>query len=406
MASTFAWLDFSDRERRDALEVIDLFREEDTRDELGLGVIRDTFADLLFPGTSTIQTRARYFLFVAWMLKGLEERRTSATDWPRRTRKQQGRLRDSLIAGGEENGVIGYRAGLHVQRLPHSVYWRGLRRWGIFRFLGSEEEYRRGLDLGYRRSKCAHRADDGEPIDNGWAPDWDPHLPPEPDDFLKATTFELELDEADYLTHRIATRASDSLLHHLFGIKALVGDEAAFVWEHVDAHQLPPPLRSQVVHARNFSESMHGAPLLYNLMLAEERKRDEWVDEYHIRLASWWHMLQAGPSAMSSWDRGEFWQTVREAGGRVKPPTHDFVLAWWNLAFSSSSIESLMESAHARELIADRERRLKRARARIGNPRALELWNGAAGTAQLDYRWGRPVKILLNDILKPLIKDE
>lgn len=38
--------------------VLPLSRERDTRDKLGLGGIRDTFADTLFPGTSTIQTRA------------------------------------------------------------------------------------------------------------------------------------------------------------------------------------------------------------------------------------------------------------------------------------------------------------------------------------------------------------
>ena len=65
-----------------------------------------------------------------------------------------------------------------------------------------------------------------------------------------------------------------------------------------------------------------------------------------------------------------------------------------------------MASSDARELITDREHGLKRVRARIGNPRALELWNGAAGTAQLDYRWGRPVKVLLNDILKPLVEGD
>lgn len=35
------------------------FKERDTRDELGLGSLRDAIADLLFPGTSTIQTRLR-----------------------------------------------------------------------------------------------------------------------------------------------------------------------------------------------------------------------------------------------------------------------------------------------------------------------------------------------------------
>lgn len=59
--SAFVWLDYSERERRKMLDVVDLFREHDTRDELGVGSVRDAFADMLFPGASTIMTRARYF---------------------------------------------------------------------------------------------------------------------------------------------------------------------------------------------------------------------------------------------------------------------------------------------------------------------------------------------------------
>jgi hypothetical protein len=59
-----SWVDFAEEDRREMAEVISLFRERDTRDELGIGVIRDALADLMFPGTSTIQTRARYFLFI------------------------------------------------------------------------------------------------------------------------------------------------------------------------------------------------------------------------------------------------------------------------------------------------------------------------------------------------------
>ena len=406
MASTFTWLDYSEKERRDALEVIDLFREEDTRDELGLGVIRDTFSNLLFPGTSTIQTRARYFLFVPWLLKDMENRRTPASDWARRARNQQDWLRKSLVAGGEEVGVIGYSAGLHIQRLPHSVYWQGLRRWGILRFQGSEEEYRRGLDVGYGRRGRTMRADDGEPIDDGWAPNWDPHLPPMPNSLLEEATFGLEREEADYLVHRIATRTGDTLLHYLLDLGTPIDEEAGFVWEHVDPDPLPEPLRSQVEHARCFSESMHGAPLLYNLMLAEQKHRDDWIDGYRTRLASWWDMLQERSSAMSSWDRHDFWEVVRQAGGRVPPQTLQFVLTWWDLASAADGIDTLLASRSARDLIANRERQLKRARARIGNPRALELWSGAAGTAQLDYRWGRPVRALLNDILEPLVEGD
>lgn len=54
------------------LDVVDLFREHDTRDELGVGSVRDAFADMLFPGTSTIMTRARYFLLVPWAYQRLD----------------------------------------------------------------------------------------------------------------------------------------------------------------------------------------------------------------------------------------------------------------------------------------------------------------------------------------------
>jgi hypothetical protein len=76
MPSVFAWVDFFDEaSRRKMLDVIDKFRDQDTVDELGIGTIRDGFANYSFPGTSTIQTRARYFLFIPWIYRRLELRK-------------------------------------------------------------------------------------------------------------------------------------------------------------------------------------------------------------------------------------------------------------------------------------------------------------------------------------------
>ena len=62
------------------LDVVDLFREKGTVDELGLGPIRDAFADRLFPGTSTLQSRTRYWLLIPWLYLQLEaERRVPPT---------------------------------------------------------------------------------------------------------------------------------------------------------------------------------------------------------------------------------------------------------------------------------------------------------------------------------------
>jgi hypothetical protein len=57
MQPTLAWLDFNSAEQEQTQGVLALFEERDTRDELGLGGNRDSFADHSFPGTSTIQTR-------------------------------------------------------------------------------------------------------------------------------------------------------------------------------------------------------------------------------------------------------------------------------------------------------------------------------------------------------------
>jgi hypothetical protein len=64
MPSHLSWVDFAEDDRRRMLDVISALSNRDTMDELGLGTVRSAFADRFFPGTSTIQTRARYMLFV------------------------------------------------------------------------------------------------------------------------------------------------------------------------------------------------------------------------------------------------------------------------------------------------------------------------------------------------------
>jgi hypothetical protein len=60
MPSVLAWIDHDSKARERTLRILSLFQEKESRDDLGLGSVRDSFADQLFPGTSTIQTRLRY----------------------------------------------------------------------------------------------------------------------------------------------------------------------------------------------------------------------------------------------------------------------------------------------------------------------------------------------------------
>ncbi len=102
--SSFGWLDYSEHERRRTLDVVELFREKDTRDELGIGSVRDAFADLLFPGTSTIQTRARYFLFISWIYIKLESTRLKGVPWFVRLSLIRVRERDTWLASRSLEG--------------------------------------------------------------------------------------------------------------------------------------------------------------------------------------------------------------------------------------------------------------------------------------------------------------
>ncbi|MES1951928.1 hypothetical protein S4A8_13785 [Salinisphaera sp. S4-8] len=54
MASALSWLDFDHAARERSQALLAFFNEPGTRDELGIGNIRNALADQLFPGTSTI----------------------------------------------------------------------------------------------------------------------------------------------------------------------------------------------------------------------------------------------------------------------------------------------------------------------------------------------------------------
>lgn len=400
MQSSFSWLDYSEKDRRRMMDVISAFREQDTRDELGIGSIRDGFADLLFPGTGTVQTRARYFLFTAWHYQGLEQRKVSSRDIAQKARQREIALIKTLEDAGETRGNIGREAREHLQRLPSNIYWLGLGAWGIRIFQGTQDQYHRYLDTWYAAKGLTLRSDDHDIVAGSIPPNWHPGLPEPPSDFPDTASFDLRSAEARYLQERILARCPESLLAHLVATTK-TGDEAAFCWLDPRYPAFTRTNKEQVDHARTFSLVIHGAALLYNLILAEIGQREELVDQYTDNMKQWAVGIEAASKDLAQWDRERFWEILDAAGASVSPRTRGFVDAWVNLVLAARPVAAMLFSASARELIRERERTLKRGLARIGNPRALELWTGAAGTRQLDYRWGVASQ-MLTDITRGL----
>lgn len=381
MASAFGWLDTDSEQRTKMLEVVDLFKEEGTVDELGIGSIRDALADSLFPGTSVLHTRLRYVLFIPWLMQRAAERKSSPAEMSAEFRNLEYRLIDSLLVGGERLGVIGNTARSSLKRMPSGMYWAALGTWKIRTGdFSSDGYFRRQYD--YRQlSVRTAKADDPEARELLPGTGLDPHLPQPPDEWLKAVDFALRPEDEQYLSDVIASSTRGSMLSWL--IHNQPGNRPEYVWEIDNLNNAPEQLRDLVDHARRFHTAIHGAALVYNLLLARKSGRGDLAAEYEDRLDQWRDELNA-TAALDGWDRSGWWATIRRQNPRLRPITMQFVNRWLDLIDSDVDLTT---SRAASELISTRERRIKGGRARLVNQSALDRWSGGSGLGRHEFRW-------------------
>jgi hypothetical protein len=386
-ASAFGWLDLDAAASDRVGTLLRALEEPGTLDPLGLGSVRDAFSEMLSPGTSTVQTRLRYFVFLPWIFADLEDQRVRPSEFAKRLRDSEARLIDCLRSVGPNQGVIGYSAGRDLKRLPSEVYWGALGSWRLRRLDLSLGEYaKRAAVLGRHR---LDRDDDGNVTTASvsmWAP-----MPDPPVDFLRAHIgFDLRRCEAQLLVDHIRQRHSGSLLATLCDAPEMAAD-AEFPWD-LPTTTLPGQLREVLHHARCFSELTVGPQHVYNVLLArdarsefgwdtaelearEQRGLSAWVDVIaarHDELRAWVHELPAFWAVLAHFD------TVR---GRTK----DFVETIVTRAVVNPA--GLVEDTTVHATIRNREIQLKGRRARLANRSALESWNQAPFGGQLDYRW-------------------
>lgn len=395
VTSSFSWLDFSDFERRRALEVISRLAEHDTVDELGIGSVRDALSEILFPATSVIHTRARYFFFVPWIYLKLEEARVSSDKIASAARKAELGLIEVLLASDDSEGTIGSRARQGLKILPSAIYWAALHRLGIRSFRGTRDRYHRSLDRFYMNRALSRRNRDEELVERFRTSNWDQHLPSPPSDFPTAVSLTLRKAEAEYLRERIVFSAPKTLYRYLVETDDPVA-EADFPWEYPAVYELPTHVQEELHHAQNFSEIMHGAALLYNLMLAQLDDKEDKIAEYKEWLADWREECGERWEALDAWDTRRFWEIASMGGTRILPTTKLFIESWINLSRTTRG-KNIVTNKTARDLILFRERQLKKDKSRLDNKRAREAWTGYAGVSRLVFRW-EIARQMLSDI--------
>lgn len=391
MASLIAWLDASVEDQRRMHEIIRLFAEKESRDELGIGQFRDAISDSLFPGTSVLLTRARYLLFVPWCLQ-----KAAGKPDPIKEADRYERALIGAIRGSEDYaGLLGLRAGVNLRTLPSVVYWTTLRHYGIL----TDPELSR--EDAIRLPRLAKSFDDPGGSGSSRLHAWSPSLPPPPPDFPWTAQggFTLTTEEAEWLRDRILSGAPQTLMSHLLTDAPSSGSAAP--WFDAAALRAGEPARSRLMHARAFAAVIHGAQLLYNLLIAEEYEQAGFeqvsapIDEYRDLLAEWASELPTRVD-LDTWDLDALLRLVDvERGIPANPATRRFIQAWVALVRAIGPT-AVPDSAEARRLVTRRERQHKGAQRRIGNPARLAGWSGASGAGALTYRWSNVRRILLD----------
>lgn len=295
------WIDFSKEQRNKVIRVINFLSEPEAVDELGVGIIRDGFANIFFPGTSTIQTRAKYFLLVPYILNELEHKKGITADrMINSLYEQELDLIDVLKKSGE-NGVIGERSGKKLKRKPSDIYWNGIRTYGIF--TGGKmslhnyaklscllkDKQQKNKEQGNFKSKDDEV--DGDDID---AVSGELHgfwkLPCYSSDWKEDLSIRLTHREAEFLKSQIVLTCPDSIMGYV-----LNNNYTDFlIFESFDdiegmMNVLPENMRKDYILAKEFADFIYGAHLRYNVLLSkgeDDNVNAEW-ELWHFQMKSY-----------------------------------------------------------------------------------------------------------------------
>lgn len=311
------WIDFSQEDRKKVLDVINLLQEPGAVDEIGIGLIRDAFANLFFPGTSTVQTIAKYFLIVPYILKEATEGRygNDLGHILRRIDQEEKVCGIRLMQNCPgEDGIIGRRVLPNgwVARKPSDIYWNGIRTYGICtQDLTIPDLLKVSLALkaqqpavGIGNPGDAATDEKGDDADAGR--EIAAQLFSVPDDYYSdwrsALSVRLTKSEAVFLREKIETNTSSSLLCYLLKNNVYVERYDSFEALYADlCDALPTELCRTMELACAFNRLVYAARVRYNYVLSSGQNEEA---------ASEWTYVEGNIPYMTAVDIDDLMQTL------------------------------------------------------------------------------------------------
>ncbi len=414
MAASIGWIYFSQAHRERVGTILELLEPSGMIDELGIGGIRDALADQLFPGISTIQTRAKYFFIIPYILyeyqhlKPHQRRLTAAQYLEQREYEIMWRLGDKYrnLAKDEESqksfGVIGINRPkpLKIIRRPSAIYWNGLRTYNIIATggLGVNQFLNRCTNTTLESQLSVATGDDSpwDDVDAEYEKNFHIKVRPPQPKWDEDLSLDLTQEEAEILNDHIQEKGKGYLIGELLRNDALYKEfhaKNSFMDFAKAAIYIPIPnnLRQLIILAHDFSELLYGAHIAYNHILQNLKRPDE-------NNGAWWEKWIANiQSAMIDFEGFDPGYIFEHYAFRTKSFTRFFVLEWWD--FIRHGGEDLQRR---NGLIINQEKSNKAGKARLAWKKLDDVSEGQwIGLSTLDYRYHKG-KGILTDIKKGL----
>lgn len=411
-AMQIGFINFSNEELARKNKVLQMVKDQTALDELGLGRIRDAFANLMFPGMSTLQRKAKYFVVMPSLFyQACQKHYEKLRDVRGQIVKWEIQLTEMLVKGAgydrqKIKGITGSSvlesakkdSSKFVKYDPAYIYVNGLRTFGIIK--SNTDIYRlifeRSKELEIKRPKF--KASDAEEIsdsDDTFGLTQLFSTSGEVYDFERGEMLstELTLKEALFLKNRIllSHQTTNSLLAYILRNKIPIDplfDNLGSLWD-----GLPKDfekLRLQYDMARRFSYLAYVINLRYNHIMAiynEENKNSE-EDSQAEKIEN--QIIDFIKAHNEDLKQSAVYEMIDYIKGKVLEPT---VIEFTRRA---SELIEQKEWEKLDALIIKREKTIKPGR----NKLRIQKYKGEMRSmpALLSFRWNEIVYSVIKDI--------
>lgn len=379
----------SREEQTQVLQVLKMTSESVALDELGIGRIRDAFADRMFPGISTLQKHMKYFSLMPQLYRRATEKRYNR---PSEVKAEVIRLErimtKNLYEGSKDkrgitgSDMIGKNGTNYVKYDPAYIYNSGLQ---TFEILRSSQLY----DLIYSASKAlysppkASKSKDEDTDDDAGEKSGLYQFCSFPNvdyDFTQKCSLDLTAEDKTFITDHIlkAEACKGTLLRYIVDNSDFAIAER---FEQISSAQLPSDLAEIQDLAKRFADFMYMVHIRYNYIFSQYED-DEMRTLFEEKLVEY-------RNGGTDIDKVLKAVNLRENSGK----------RFCKEVAERIAANDIKEGGGLDQLIINRERRVKGNRRKIGNPAYTYGKKNRIHFYKLTYRWDT-VKVFAEELRK------